>query len=417
MPINTLSKKRKVMNVAFVLPYLAERFGGPVVVAKNMGAGLAALGHNVSYWATGEEKDRGGQLSSIDSAHVYDLVWPRTWYRSKGLAAGLSAWIASIDIIHINGFWAYPVYAASQVAKANDTPYVIRPAGCLEPWRLGHRTLKWFKKKAYFNLISKSIMRDAACLQAVSQQEAEHFRLVGYRGPITIVPNGVNCDEFSRGNGAEAEACWPDLKDRQVVLFMSRLSPEKGLDQLIPMWADLVKSINYKDALLVIAGPDNRGYKKEVEGIIDRCDVGSQVLITGMVRGGEKLALFRRADIFILPSYSENFGIVVAEALACGTPVITTTATPWKVLQDIDAGRWVSPRGPELGQALRELLDMSRWEREKMGRRGRIFIKENYAWDRILGKILTVYDCILSGQPVPLHPEPLADTVSPKEHS
>jgi len=130
-----------------------------------------------------------------------------------------------------------------------------------------------------------------------------------------------------------------------------------------------------------------------------------------MVRGRRKLALLRRADIFVLPSYSENFGIVVVEALACGTPVITTKGTPWEQLQEVDAGRWVLPREAELARALRELLNMSQSERVAMGQRGQNLIQENYAWDRIVKKFLTVYDCILSEKSIPLHPEPNIECV------
>lgn len=393
------------MNIAYVSPYLAERFGGPVAIVKNIGSILAALGHNVSYWATADKSARE-ELASIDSAHLYDIGWPRSWYRSRNLVRGLSAGIGSVDIMHINGMWLHPTYAASRIARANNTPYVLGPAGGLEPWGLKSSRLKRLKKMVYLNLVGKSMMQAAACLHACSVQEAEHFRQVGYRGPITVIPNGVDISEFTSGDRSEAEAYWPELKERPVVLFMSRLSREKGLDLLIPVWADLVKSPAYKDSMLVIAGPDDRGYRKIVEGIIDRYNVGSQVCMTGMVQGRRKLALLRRADIFVLPSYSENFGIVVAEALACGTPVITTTGTPWEQLQEIDAGRWVPLKEAELSQALRELLDMSESQRKAMGQKGRNLVKENYAWDRIVKKFLTVYDCILSGKSIPLHPEP-----------
>ena len=393
------------MNIAFVLPYWGERFGGPVTVAKNIGGTLAAMGHNVSYWATASSGD-GKEIISIESAHLYDIGWPRSWYRSRNLVRGLSAGIGSVDIMHISGMWLHPTYAASRIARANNTPYVLRPAGGLEPWGLKSSRLKRLKKTVYLNLVGKSMMQGAACLHACSVQEAEHFRQVGYRGPITVIPNGVDISEFTSGDRSEAEAYWPDLKERPVVLFMSRLSREKGLDQLIPAWADLVKSAPYKDTMLVIAGPDDRGYRKVIERMIDRYNVGSQVCMTGMVQGRRKLALLRRADIFILPSYSENFGIVVVEALACGTPVITTTGTPWEQLQEVDAGRWVLPREAELARALRELLNMSQSERVAMGQRGQNLIQENYAWDRIVIKFLTVYDCILRGKSIPLHPEP-----------
>ncbi len=393
------------MNIAHVLPYLTERFGGPVVVVKNVGGMLAAMGHDVSYWTTAGKKDRE-ELASMDCAHIYDVVWPRSWRRSRDLVRGLSAEISSINIVHIGGLWLHPTYAASRIARANNTPYVLSPAGCLEPWRLRSNGLKWLKKMAYINLVGKSMMQGAACLQACSVQEADHFRQVGYRGPITVIPNGVDASEFSPGSGAEAESLWPDLAGRSVVLFMSRLSPEKGLDILIPIWAELVQSAAYKNALLVIAGPDDRGYRKVVEGMIDSCHAGSKILLTGMVRGKEKLSLLRRADVFVLPSYSENFGIVVVEALACGIPVITTTDTPWEQLQQVDAGRWVAPREPELAQALRELLDMSESKREAMGHHGRELVLEEYNWNKITRQLINVYHCILHGKDVPLYPQP-----------
>jgi len=393
------------MNIAFVLPYLAERFGGPVTVVKNVGGALASAGHNVSYWATADNSDRE-ELASIDSAHIYDIAWPRSWHRSRNFVRGLSAGISSIDIMHFNEFWPHPVYAASRVARANDVPYILGPAGSLEPWRLRSSHLKWLKKMVYLNLVGKSMMQGAACLHAASVQEGEHFRQAGYHGPITVIPNGVDINEFTSGDGSEAEAYWPSLRNRLVVLFMSRLSPEKGLDTLIPVWADVVKSPAYKDSMLVIAGPDDRGYRKVVEGIIGRYNVGSQICMMGMVQGRQKLALLRRADIFILPSYSENFGIVVAEALASGTPVIATTGSPWQQLHTVDAGRWVPATRDDIGLALRELLGMSKSQRQQMGERGSALIRERYTWDQVALMFLTVYDCILEDRLIPLHPEP-----------
>ncbi|MHC4165483.1 MAG: glycosyltransferase [Planctomycetota bacterium] len=391
------------MNIAFVLPYLAERFGGPVTTVKNIGKTFAAGGHNVSYWASVDKRDRE-ETSSIGSAHLYDIGWPRSWYRSRGLVRGLSTGIGSIEVMHVSEFWSFPVLAASRIARANDVPYILRPAGSLEPWRLRSTRLKWLKKKAYLNLVGKTMMRNATCLHAVSSQEAEHFRLLGYRGPITIIPNGVDTSEFTMGDGSEAEAYWPELKGRPVVLFMSRLSPEKGLDLLIPVWAELVKTSSYKEALLVVAGPDDRGYGGIVETMIEKCDVGSHTLLTGMVQGAKKLALLQRADIFVLPSYSENFGIVIAEALSCGTPVLTTTGTPWKELEDIDAGRVVAPERGQIAVALRELLEMPKQKREVMGQRGRKLVFEKYIWESAAKKLEAVYKCILQGKDIPLDP-------------
>lgn len=397
--------KKSPLKIAFVLSYLADRFGGPVTAVRGLGKTLSGRDVDVSYWAPGTAQDRR-ELEGLDNSHLYDFNWPHRWHRSKGLVRGLCESIASIDLLHVNGFWLHPTYAASRLACSRGVPYILRPAGALEPWRLKNGRLKRLKKTIYLKFLAKSMMANAACLQADSDQEAKHFRQMGYRGPITVIPNGIDISEFTSGDRSEAEAYWPELKERPVVLFMSRLSREKGLDQLIPVWADLVKSAAYKDAMLVIAGPDDRGYGKTVESIIDKCGMHSHFLLTGMVRGEKKLTLLRRADVFILPSYSENFGIVVAEALACGIPVITTTGTPWQELQAFDAGRWVRPEKAELACALLELLDLSESQRRTMGQRGRALVEKRYTWDAAANRFLIVCECILRGRPIPLNPEP-----------
>ncbi len=376
------------------------------MAVKGLGQVLADLGQNVSYWATANG-DSSVAPFPVDGAHISDVDWPRSWSRSKGLRNGLSAAIASIDVLELNEFWPYPIHAGSQVARRARVPYILTPAGSLQSWCLERRGwLKKFKKTVYLGLVGRSIMHGAACVRAASMLEAENIRRLGYQGSITVIPNGLNSADFRGVDGAEADVYWPDLRDRPVVLFMSRLSPEKGLDLLIPAWAELRKSAAYRDGVVVIAGPDYRGYRQTVEAMLDHYGLRSQVIMTGMVRGRRKAALLRRADVFTLPSYSENFGMVVAEALACGTPVITTTGTPWEQLQQIDAGRWIAPEKPTLVDALRELLNMSASQRAAMGDRGMNLIYSHYTWDKIARRFLHVCDCILEGRTIPLHPMP-----------
>ncbi len=392
------------MNIAYVLGYLGAEFGGVPRMALDLGEALNRLGHCVSYWATGNEEHIREFAESSLSVNLLNTVWPKGWFHSPDLARELMSQVTSFDLLHLHGTWTHPIYAGAKITWKTGTPCLLTPHGTLEPWRLQKGRLK---KKLYLALLGRRIFKSVKCLHALSTCEAEHFRMVGYTGPITIIPSGVNVREnMTLPDRDEAEDRWPVLKDRRVVLFMSRLSIEKGLDLLIPLWADLVKSVTYKDALLIIAGPDDRGYKKVVDRTIDRFCVGSKILIVGMVRGWEKLLLLRRADIFILPSYSENFGIVVLEALACGTPVITTTGTPWRELQDLNVGRWVPPRIPELQQALRELLEISDSEREAMGCRGQRLVSEKYSWDKIARQFITIYNCMLQGKDIPLYPEP-----------
>lgn len=387
------------MNVAFVLPYLAESFGGPVNVVRNLGQVLAQQGHDVSYWATVGERDPDKPVLR-NSDHLYPVDKPYSWRYSRSFSAGLYDDTASLDIMHIGGLWLYPTYAASRIARIRERPYLLRPAGCLEPWSFRRGRLRHLKKKGYLWLVGRSIMNGAACLHACSTKEASHFRQTGYGGPIAIIPNGVDVSHFTDGDGAEAEEYWPRLKDRPVVLLMSRLSPEKGLDLVIPAWADLVRRPQGKEALLVLAGPDDRGYQKVVEGMIDKYGLLRHVFLTGMLTGVRKRAILRRADVFVLPSYSENFGNVVVEALACGTPVITTTGTPWQDLERIDAGRWVPPATDSLRDAMHEVLGMSESQRTMMGKRGIAFVHENYTWERVVDRFVHVCNGILEGRPI-----------------
>ena len=387
------------MNIAFVIPSISERFGGPVSMVRNVGTLLTGTGNTVSYWAPGTEFDKK-ELTNQESANIFDLSWPRTWYRAKQLGPELTKEAHNIDIMHINGFWSHPVFVGHKVARRSSTPFILRPAGSFEPWRLKNTPVKWLKKKIYINSLGKNIIRDAACLHAASEAEARNFRLMGYRGPVTIIPNGINPDFFSIGNEEDAEDQWPIIKGRQVVLFMSRLSPEKGLDQLIPAWANIVKRREFRDALLVISGPDDRGYQKTVIDMIECFALERNILVTGMVWGQSKVDLYRRADIFVLPSYSENFGIVVIEALACGTPVVTTTGTPWKQLDSFGIGRCVLPTSKSLEEAMLDLLRMSQSERRKMGEAGSQYVHRNFTWENASKRLIEVYRAILDGRQI-----------------
>jgi glycosyltransferase involved in cell wall biosynthesis len=389
------------MHIAHVIPTLAASYGGPVNAALNLGVAQREIGIKVSHWTTGDEETRRNLAESRADVRVFDTSWPQGWFRSPELARKLSEEISSLDLIEVHGIWEYTVFMAARIARRANIPYVIRPTGVFtHPWR--YRTLK---KQLYLVLIGNRVLKEAACLHVASQKEAEGCLEAGLQTPITIVPNGIDRRIFETlPNPREAEDRWPILKGRRVILFLSRISPEKGLDQCIPAIRDLLDVGGPRDTLFVIAGPDHKGYLATVKELIARYDLERYAFFPGMVLGREKLALYRRTDVFVLPSYSESYGIVVAEALACGAPVVTTTGTPWKELQDIDAGRWVAPmRGP-LAKALCELLGISREERKAMGQRGRKLVFEKYTWKNIARKLHTIYQCILEGKDIPTNP-------------
>lgn len=306
------------------------------------------------------------------------------------------------DIVHINGIYTHPVTIGARCARQAKKPHIIATRNGLDPWMMRIKTFK--KKLGFFSYVKNDLMGNN-CIHVTAAKEMEACLKMGIKGPFTIIPNGIDTSQFVHlPDSSQSEIFWPELKNRKVVLFMSRLSRQKGLDLLVPLWPDIIKK--HPDALLVIAGPDYIGYEKIVRGMVEDSRCNDSILFTGNVEGEQKLSLFSRADLFILPSYSENFGNVIAEAMACGIPVITTHATPWKELDEVGCGSYVPVETIAIREALDDMLSLKDNVRKQMGERGKKIISEKYTWDIAARKMFTVYSAVLNGNKIPLYPTP-----------
>jgi len=387
-----------------VLGYLNERFGGPPQVALALGGHLENLGAQVSFWATGDDNDRFQLKNDKIRAHLYEISRPKSWFRAPKLIEDLSQQADSIKLFHLHEFWSWPQYAVTKLATKKEIPYIIRPAGVLKKWSIRH---KGMKKRIYLSLIGKRMCRNAACFHAITKNEADDLRALGHDGPVTIIPNGVNAEEYlNLPEPAEAEEHWPELSGRKMVLFLSRISPEKGLNELLPAWSNLMERKAYRDSILVLAGPDDRNYLSNVKAMVDKYNLNKQVLFTGMVRGRKKQLLISRADVYILPSYSEGFSMSLLENLAAANPVLITPGCNFPEIVREQAGFCVTPERNRLAEALRELLDMSDQKRRAMGLRGQKLVHENYTWRIAAQKLITVYRCVRQGRVIPEYPLP-----------
>ena len=320
-------------------------------------------------------------------------------FRAKRL---LTEIIAESDLVYINGIFTHPANLGARCARYIGKPHIIAVRNGLDPWLM---RIKHMKKLIGFYLYVKADLKGATCIHLTNIKELDACQRIGITGPFTIIPNGINPSEYE--NFAEennAENFWPFLSKRKVVLFLGRLSKEKGLDMLISVWERITK--RHTDAVLVIAGPDNLTYGNYIRSLVSGSLLSDTIFFTGNVIGERKLALYSRADIFVLPSYSENFGNVIAEALACGVPVITTKATPWNEIEKNRCGLYVPVDGEAIGEAIDKLLNMPDKERKEMGRRGKDFILADYTWDISARKMITVYHAMLNGEKIPLYPEP-----------
>ena len=364
-----------------------------------------------------------------------------------------------VDVVHNHGLWMWPNAYAREAAVAAGKPLVISPRGMLEAWSLNRSKLRkavawWLFEK--WNLQSAAMFHATAASEARSIEEIfshgltrikgrigpggcadrtggecsspgtpgsrnaspndEDLRLTGLKlktttgVPVVVAPNGVDLPDLGRRPGRKLlEEKFPQLKDRRWIVFMSRLHPKKGVDVLLRAWRKQRTtgqqddrttrspvSPSFGGPILVLAGPDLIGYGKEIERMVREFGLEDSVVMTGEVSGEAKDCLLGNAEVFVLPSYSENFGIVVAEAMAWGRPVIASTGTPWKEIAESGAGWWIAPEEDALAGALAETMGKGREELDAMGAKGRALVERSYTWAEPARSLVEAYEAALS---------------------
>ncbi len=285
------------------------------------------------------------------------------------------------DIIHINGIWELPNTIIQNCARKRKIPVIISPHGMLEPWILRRNPRK---KNLAMSLYQRQSITRATCLHATAASEFENIRKLGFQTEMTIIENGIKTDQIKLKHN------W---KKTGTILFLSRINPKKGIENLIDAVAGL-KDV-FSSYKVLIAGEGEQEYIGTLKQRAADRGNGHQFIFCGGIYGSAKWDLYRQADVFVLPTYSENFGIVVAEALACGTPVITTTGAPWLDLKNYGCGWWIEPGMEPLTEALLDFSGKSEEELEQMGRNGHHLIKEKYSVEQMGTKMINLYHAVL----------------------
>ena len=320
------------------------------------------------------------------SYHAKDLpVW-------RGGSSSLLEYLQSTetDLFHIHGLWHPVAHHAVRIACHRDKPILVSPHGMLEPGAL--QFSRWRKRLAGM-LYQKRDLRVADCVHCTSAAEADHVREFGVSRPVAVIPIGVNLNSFHLAPRLAS----PDRQ--RTVLFLSRLHPKKGLPSLLEAWHRLGAEADGWQ--LRIVGPDEGGHRSELEQLAQSFGIAASVSIEDPVYGEARLPILQHADLFVLPSRSENFGMVVAEALACGVPVITTDQTPWADLPENRCG-WCVPTMPiDIHRSLVEAMALGDDERAAMGRAGRKLIEERYSVERTASELATVYEWLVNGGAAP----------------
>ena len=371
------------MKVLHVIPSIADESSGPTYYMLRMGNSLVDAGVDVELHTLLPLPQLSEQL------HFRVKGYPRHDWFNLGLSPEMKRGIAkeanSVDVIHNNSLWMMPNVYPYEVAKGRGCKMVTSPHGTLSAWALSRN--KW-KKRVFGALFQYPALRHTDMWHATCEKEYEEIRSLGYRQPVAIVPIGMDLPEVESRNTLNTRN---REEYKKKVVFFGRLHKVKAVDNLVLAWGQLAGE--FLDWELELAGPDC-GIKTELEQLIAEHHI-PRISFVGEIKGKAKYEFLSAADICVLPSMTENFGVTVAEALACGTPVIASQGTPWAGLEREKAGRWV-PIGVEpLAVALKEMMSMDDDDRQQMGVRGREWIARDFSWKGIGVKMKVAYEWLL----------------------
>lgn len=384
------------MKVLHVVASLSHEWGGPIPVVKGLTEMLARKGVEITIFAPVKRGARnntvepeGAEVRVFEQGHL-SRIW--TAY-SSDLARTLSREVSRFDLIHIHEIWHHPHFAAYRAAKRAGKPYIVTIHGALEPWCLGHKALK---KKVFTLLIQRHILQNAAALHALTQAEGRQIRAYKVTAPVIVIANGIELSSFRQfRERKELEKLYPELKEKAAILFLGRIHPKKGFDILARAFGRIARA--RKDVYLVVAGPDSEGYRAQVERMLESEKVLDRTIFTGMLTGQEKLAALSRADIFVLPSYSEGFSIAVLEALACELPLVITRQCHFPEVAEAKAGIVIDPDPDQLAEALITLLNNADLRRG-MGDNGKRLVMERFTWDKTADQMIQLYQSVLENR-------------------
>lgn len=287
------------------------------------------------------------------------------------------------DIIQTNTCWLPMASIVVEKAKKNHIPVIYCPHGMLEPWIMKRH--HWMKKVPALFLYQKKALQTSDVLLATAESEKQNLLKLNYNKHIEVLPNCVDTNKI------EIKKNW---KKTHTILFLSRIHPKKGINFLFEAIALSKKAL--KDYKIIIAGDGEKSYIQELHRQSERLEMNEYIEFVGGIYGTPKWELYRNADVMILPTYSENFGISIAEALACGTPVITTKGTPWQDLETRNCGWWTEIGTNATTDALQSFLQCSEQELEIMGRNGRKLVEEKYSSNMIAKQMMELYKNVIS---------------------
>ena len=364
------------MKGIHIVTSIEKEASGPTYSVVRLCESLVANGQNIILMTLGNKKTK------LRFHRIYARV---KWLPRLGISPTMKSDIerivreGSVEYIHSHGLWQMPNIYAGQVAKKYNIPLIVSPRGALseKAMKTGYKLIK----SLFWIFFQKKILISASCFHATSNDEYKDIRRIGFKQPVSIIPNGVDFQE----NEKKIDQPFKTL------LFFGRLHPIKGVENLLYAWSEIYNF--FPDWRLKIAGPGERQYVKKIKLISSTLSL-QRVEFSGPLYGEDKWNAYRNADLYILPSFSENFGMTVAESLSVGTPVITTKGTPWSDLVDKKSGFWVDGNIESLVSCLHEALP-DILQLRVMGENGKRWMIQDFSWDLVEKNMSIFYTWII----------------------
>lgn len=391
-----------------VIASVAAVRGGPSQAVLELAAALQPLGVEVEIATTNDSGADSlavplGELMRFEGAPV--RFFPRTRFplrplRDFAFSPALSHWLsrslANYDLLHVHALFSHPTGAAMRLARRRGVPYLVRPSGLLCRWSLRQSSAR---KKLFLALFDRANLEGSAGIEFTAEQEREETGDLGLRAPSFVLPYGVHLPPRLPDAAARLRARHEITAPGPVLLFLSRLHHKKGAHHLIAALAGM-KELPFT---LLVAGSGDSAYEEQLRRQVGEAGLDPRVRFVGFARGEHKDLLLQGSDLFILPSHSESFGIAVMEALAAGTPVVTTPDVPVAtVITQFELG-WISSVAvEELRGRLREVLARlgDTAANEARSQRTRRLVEGNFTWERVAANMKQVYADVLARRPI-----------------
>lgn len=388
------------MKILHVIPAIGSIYGGSSSSVLNLSMAMGQIGVEVDIITTNVN---GTQILDVplktwlQEKHYRIQYFPCWYLKDYKISADMAGWISrhvcEYDVVNTHAIFSPSIFPIYRACHRHGIPYIIHPHGMLTSWALNYKS---WKKTPYYNLIEKPAIAQASRIRVLAQSEADCLKQLNPLAPLALVPNGIWKSDFTKmPDRQEFDQAFPETNGKTLILFLGRIDPKKGLDLLAKAFERIRQQ--FPNAHLVLAGPDNIGFKPTAESYFAEVGCLDVVTFTGMLTGSLKYSALAAATVYTAPSYSEGFSMSVLEGMACRLPCVITTGCNFPEAAAANAAHVVAIDAEAISKALIYCLRDPSAARD-MGQRARKLVFEKYSWEAIAQQMKTTYETILQTQ-------------------